>query len=173
MFNKGKLSSIWQLEDLETGYDHLLVKYEIEKVVSFSEDMQTMDSSYIMDEIRKDILKDMDVPDVLYLCDREDPNCKKDGCSKNGGPCGHTDDIRHAVNFKKINGAFNTYVETYDKVYPNASDKKCPDCGEPLHDLVVSYDGEEIDIHVAYEPNPKNCFFYFCPKCHKVYIFKS
>ena len=172
MFDKGKLSSIWQPYP-ETGYDYLLVKYEIEKVVSFPKDMQALDSFDIMNKMREDILKDMDVPDVCYICDHEDPNCKKDGCSKHGGPCEHTTDIRHAVNFEKLDGTVNTYVETYNKVYPNASDKKCPDCGEPLHDLVVSYDGEEIDIHVTYEPNPKNCFFYFCPKCHKVYIFKS
>ena len=50
--------------------------------------------------------------------------------------------------------------------------KVCPDCGEKLLDIVPSYDGgKEIDIHVAYEPSPSNRFLYFCPKCHKAYIY--
>ena len=50
--------------------------------------------------------------------------------------------------------------------------KTCPDCGEKLLDVVPSYDGgKEIDMHVAYEPSPSNHFLYFCPKCHKAYIY--
>lgn len=172
MFDKGIMSSTWQM-DPETGLDYLLVEYKISKIILFHDDTYTLDSSEIAEKMRKDILKDMDVPDVCYICNREDPNCEGLSCSKHGGPCEHTHDIRHAVNFEKLDGSANTYVETYDKVYPNVGNKKCSDCGEPLHDLVVSHNGEEVDIHVAYESNPRNNSFYFCPKCHKVYVFES
>ena len=50
--------------------------------------------------------------------------------------------------------------------------KVCPDCDEKLLDVIPSYDGgKEIDMHVAYEPSPSNRFLYFCPKCHKAYIY--
>lgn len=38
-------------------------------------------------------------PIILYLCDGDDPNCKKTNCYKCGGVCKHTKDIKHAVNY--------------------------------------------------------------------------
>lgn len=38
-------------------------------------------------------------PIILYLCDGDDPNCKKTNCYKCGGDCKHTKDIAHAVNY--------------------------------------------------------------------------
>ena len=45
---------------------------------------------------------------ILYLCDRTDPNCRKTNCSPEY--CSHTSDIRHAVNFEKVEGV--AYMET-------------------------------------------------------------
>ena len=46
---------------------------------------------------------------VLYLCDGMIPECKKSGCYKKGGPCKHTSNINHAVNFE--NKGHQTFME--------------------------------------------------------------
>ncbi len=42
---------------------------------------------------------------IFYLCDGKVPKCKKDLCYKKGikNGCRHTSDIKHAVNFEKMN----------------------------------------------------------------------
>lgn len=77
---------------------------------------------------------------------------------------------------EKIRDAIMEDIEVEDRKETNDicnnESKVCPDCGEKLLDVIPSYDGgKEIDIHVAYESSPSNRFLYFCPKCHKAYIY--
>lgn len=46
---------------------------------------------------------------VLYLCDKNQCPAKKAGC-KHGGPCRHTSNIEHAVNFRRFHDT-DTYYE--------------------------------------------------------------
>lgn len=51
---------------------------------------------------------------IWYLCDGKKKDCKKDLCYKNtnGGPCRHTSDVEHAINFRKEgNAAYQSYRE--------------------------------------------------------------
>ena len=48
---------------------------------------------------------------VMYLCDGEVPECEKTSCYKNGGPCRHTTDVDHAMNFMPGRGKNDTIWE--------------------------------------------------------------
>lgn len=56
---------------------------------------------------------------VLYLCDKNVPNCSKTNCSEEF--CCHTTDINHAKNFAHVvddNGNVDCYVESHIDTYP-------------------------------------------------------
>lgn len=56
---------------------------------------------------------------VLYLCDKNKPDCEKTNCSEEF--CCHTTDISHAKNFAHVvddNGNIDCYVESHIDTYP-------------------------------------------------------
>lgn len=40
-------------------------------------------------------------PQVMYLCNGEKTDCRKNDCHINGGRCRHTKDVRYAKNFEQ------------------------------------------------------------------------
>ncbi len=45
---------------------------------------------------------------VLYLCDGNQCPAEKAGC-KHGGPCRHTSNVEHAINFKRFHDTDTFY----------------------------------------------------------------
>lgn len=41
---------------------------------------------------------------VAYLCDGKDKCSKETGCMNQGGPCHHTCNIEHAIDFEDMTG---------------------------------------------------------------------
>lgn len=71
-------------------------------------------------------------PIILYLCDGDDPNCKKTNCYKCGGACKHTKDIAHAVNYS---------TETIRSVSMHGNEI-----------IKVAYFENELPVIVGYDP---------------------